>query len=128
MNNRQVFKFGQEEVVITCKKKLSVDILKDEDKIKTYLIKSSVDVYALIQCTVKYVIVLFLGSGNGYVKYKKTGYRDSFRFKLPDNNLESFVLTSYEHNDMVNDYGNGTNNGVIQYHDGIFYIKRKGME
>ena len=127
MNHKQEFRFGQEVVSINCREKLSVDTLKDEDKIKTYLIKSPLDVHALVQCTVKYIIVLYLGLGSGYVKYKKTGSRNSFCFKLPDNNLESFLLTSYEHNNITNDYGNGTNNGVIQYHNGIFYIK-KGAE
>ena len=127
MRDKQEFRFGQETVSINCKEKLSVDILKDEDKIKTYLIKSSVDAHALVQCTIKYIIVLFFGQGTGYVKYKESGSRDSFCFKLPDNNLESFLLTSFEHENKVSDYGAGTNNGFVQYQNGIFYIK-KGIE
>ena len=124
MGDLQRFHFGKETISINSKDKLSVDVLRNEDNIKTYMIKSEIDVYALIQCTAKYIIALFFGKESGYVKYKKTGARDSFCFKCPDNNLESFILTSFEHENNTIDYGIGTNEGVVQYCEGTFYIKK----
>lgn len=132
MSDEQRFHFGEEVVSINSKHKLTVETLKDEDKIKTYLIQSDVDdAVALVQCTVKYIIVLYFGQESGYIKYKDTGARDTFKFKCP-NGLESFVLVSFTHckEDTIDtsvfsgvNYP-GATDGPIQYRDGIFYFKR----
>ena len=130
MSDEQKFHFGKEVVSVYSKDKLSVESLRDEDKIKTYLIKSSIDAVVLVQCTIKYIIVLFFGQESGYIRNKKDGSRSIFKFKCPEGKLESFSLISFQNDscdDCINYGDTGTNNGVLQYHDGVFYIKKEGI-
>ena len=130
--DRKSFKFGNvdnaREVTIYSKELLYVEKLIDRSDIRSYLIRSNTHKYAIVQCTKKYFIVVYLEQECGYVEDKKTHGTELFEFSCPESDLEFFKLKKYKSINYSYDYENNNKNdeNILMYRDGIFYINKKG--
>ncbi len=130
--DKKTFRFvnssSTREVSIYSKELLHVEKLLDRKDIKSYLIRSHTHKYAIVQCTKRYFIVLYLEQECGYVEDKRTRYTELFEFSCLGSDLDFFKLKKYKSTNYSYDYENEdrNNENILMYRDGIFYINKKG--